>query len=82
MFSWLNFKVKIISDFRDKGYTFNQIAEMHIITIANKLDMSYDFYLKHKMYALEWKLNAMVNKYKSLINNLLQNWIYPLNRKI
>ena len=79
MFSWLNFEVKIISDFGDKGYTFNQIAEMHIITIAYKLDMSYHFYLKHNMCALEWKVDAMINKDKSLINNLLQDWIYPLN---
>ena len=27
--------MKVLDDFKDKGYTFNQIAEMHIITIAN-----------------------------------------------
>ena len=58
------FSEKIISDFKDKGYTFNHIAEMHIIPIANELDMSYDFYIKHNMCALEWKLNAMINKAK------------------
>ena len=30
---------------------------MKNITIANKLDMSYDFYMKHKMHMIEWKLN-------------------------
>ena len=38
---------------------------MHIITIANKLHMSYDFYIKHDICALEWKLNAMINRNKS-----------------
>ena len=70
---------KIFSDFKDKGYTFNHIAEMHIITIANKLDMSYEFYIKHNMCALEWKLNAMMNKGKSLINKFDRNWKHPLN---
>ena len=40
---------------------------MNIITISNKMDMSYDFYIKHNMDAIEWKSNAMVNKNKSLI---------------
>ena len=31
---------------------------MRIITIPNKLDMSNDFYIKHNMCALEWKLYA------------------------
>ena len=46
---------------------------MTIITIANKLDMSYDFYIKHNKPAVEWKLNAMINKNKSLINKLDRN---------
>ena len=35
---------------------------MKIITKANKLDMTYDFYIKHNMSAIEWKLNAMIRK--------------------
>ena len=54
--------MNVIDDFKDEGYTFNHIAEMLIITIDNKLDMTYDFYIKHKMCALEWKLNALINK--------------------
>ena len=46
MISWSNFSENVIDDFKNKGYSFNHIAEMHIITIANKRDMSYDFYLK------------------------------------
>ena len=68
MIPWKNFLTEMIDDFEDKGYNFNHIAEMHIITIANKLDMSYDFYIKQNMCALEKKSNAIVNKNKSLIN--------------
>ena len=32
-----------IKDFNNKGYIFNQIAEVHIITIGKKMDMSYYF---------------------------------------
>ena len=38
---------------------------MKIITNAKNLDMSYDFYIKQNMCAVEWKLNAMVNKDKT-----------------
>ena len=41
---------------------------MDIITLAHKRDMTYDFYLKHNLSAIEWKLNAMINKDKSLID--------------
>ena len=53
MVSWSNFLKKVIDDFKNKGYTFNHIAEMHIETIANKLDMSYNFFIKHNMHAVE-----------------------------
>ena len=81
MISWKNFLEKVIDDFTDKGFTFNHIVEMHIITIAKKMDMSYDFYIKHKMCALEWKLNAVINKSKNLINKFDRNWRHILNRK-
>ena len=54
---------------------------MHIITIANKLDMSYEFYIKHNMCTLEWKLNLMLNRNKSLIYKFIRNCRQPLNRK-
>ena len=60
-----NFLMKVFDDFEDKGYNFSHIAEMHIITFANKRDMSYDIYIEHNMCALERKLNAMINKNKS-----------------
>ena len=81
MISWQNFLEKVIDDFKNKGYTFNHSAETHFITIAKKNDMSYDFHIKHNMCSLEWKLNAMINKNKNLIDNIDRKWRHPLNRK-
>ena len=74
MISWKNFLGKVIDDFKDKGYTFNHIAEMHIVTFAHKKDLTYDFDIKHNMHAVEWNLNAMINNDKSLINKFDRNW--------
>ena len=65
MISRQKFSEKVISGFLKKGYTFNHIAEMIIITKANKLDVSYDFNIKHNMHVVKWKLKAMINKYKN-----------------
>ena len=54
---------------------------MKNIKIADKMDMSYDFYIKHNMLAVEWKSNAMINKNKNLTNNLNRSWRHRLNRK-
>ena len=64
------FSVKLIHSFENRGHNFNRLAEMNNITIANKLDMSYDFSIRLNMHALEWKLNALINKSKSFINKL------------
>ena len=64
-----------------EGCDFSHIAEMDIITLAHKRDMTYDFYLKHNMSAFEWKLNAMINKDKNLINKFPKNWRHPINMK-
>ena len=69
------------NNLKEEGYHFNYIAEMDIITLAHKRDMTYDFYLKHNMPAFEWKLNAIINKDKSLIKKFPRNWRHPLNRK-
>ena len=55
---------------------------MHTITIAHKMDMSHDFYIKLNLCALEGKLNALINKNKNLFNKFPRNWRHPLNRKI
>ena len=52
---------------------------MHIITITKKLDMSYGFYIKHNMCALERKLNAKININKSSINKFDRIWKHHLN---
>ena len=70
-----------IDGLKEEGYHFNLIAEMDIITLAHKRDMTYDFYLKHNMPAFEWKLNAMNNKHKNLISINPQNWRHPINTK-
>ena len=72
----------MISDFKDKEYTFDHIAEMLIVTIADKLDTTYDFFIKHNMWALKWKLNAMIDKDKRMNRKLPVNCTHPLNRKL
>ena len=79
MISWEKFLDNVFDDFKE--YNFNHIEEMNIITISNKKDMAFDFYIKHNMPMMEWKLNAMINKNKNLINNFPKNWRHPLNRK-
>ena len=64
-----------------EGCDFSHIAEMDIITLAHKRDMTYDHYLKHNMPAFEWKLNAMINKDKNLINKFPINWRHPIYTK-
>ena len=36
--------------------------------------MSYDFFIKYNIHAVECKLNAMINKSKNLIIKLDPNW--------
>ena len=81
MISWQNFLEKVIDDFKIKGYNFKHIEEMNIITIANKTDMVYVFFIEHNMHAVEWKLHAMINKNKSLMIKFSRNWRHPLDRK-
>ena len=81
MFSREMFSVKVIDDFEDKGFTFNHKAEMHFITIAHKKDMIYDFCFKHKICGQEWKLDAIINKNKSLIIKFNHTWHHLLNGK-
>ena len=79
--SWSNYLREAINRLKEEGYHFSQIAEMDIVTLAQKRDMTYDFYLKHNMPALERKLNAMINKDKNLINKFPQIWRHPINMK-
>ena len=74
--SWSNYIREMI-----EGCDFSHIAEMDIITLAHKRDMTYGFYLKHNMPAFEWNLNALPNKDKNLINKSPKNWRHPINTK-
>ena len=79
--SWSNCLRDAINILKEDGYHFNHVVEMDIITLAHKQEMNYDFYFKHNMHAVEWKLNAMINKDKKLVNNFPQDWRHPLDRK-
>ena len=74
--SWSNYIRDMI-----EGYDFSHIAEMNIITLAHKRDMTYDHYLKHNMPAFEWKSNSIINKDKNLINKFPKNWRHPINTR-
>ena len=71
----------VITDFNNKGYSFNHIAELNIITIANQLDMSYDFYIKNNMPAVERKLNTIIARNSHLINSFNRFHNHPLIRR-
>ena len=81
MIFWQNFLRKIINDFKNKGYDFNHIEDLNNITISNKKDTSYDFYINFNMHAVEWKLNSMKTSNKKLFKKNDRNWRQPLNRK-
>ena len=82
MIPWQNFLENVVRDFEDKGYDFNHIADMIFITLADKMDMSYDLYVKHNMHKVEWKLFSLTNKDKNLINKFNHNnWRHPFTRK-
>ena len=71
-----------INDINNQGYFSDRIDEFIIITIADQMDMTYDFYIKHNMCALEWKLNAIINKNKNLFNKLDSSKHHLLIRKL
>ena len=50
--SWSNYLRDAISKIKDEGYHLNYIAEMNFKTVALNCDMTYDFYLKHKVRLL------------------------------
>ena len=79
--SWANYLRDAIDNLKEEGYDFNYIAEMDIITLAHKRDLTYDFYLKHNMAAVDCKLNQLINKDKNLINKFPRNWRYPINTR-
>ena len=70
MVSWKIYVENAINNFKNDGFDFSHISQMSIIIVCNKMDMTYDFYIKQNMPAVEWKLNQLINKDKKLINKL------------
>ena len=79
--SWSIHLIDVFDILEEEGFHFSYIAEMDIITLADKRDMTYNFYIQHNMSAFEWKLNAMINKDKNLIKKFPQNCRHPINRR-
>ena len=70
-----------INNLKNAGCDFSHISQMNIIIVCNKMDMTYDIYMKPNMPAVEWKLNKLIHRDKNLIIKLPASWIHPLNRK-
>ena len=79
--SWSDFLREAIDSLKEERYDFIYIAEMDIIPLAQKRDLTYDFYLKHNMTPFEWKREAMIDKDKNLTNKLPQNLRQPISTK-
>ena len=79
--SWSNYIRESIDSLKAEGYQFNNIAAMNIITLTHKRDLTYDFYLKHNMSAFEWKLKALINKDKNLVDKCPKNRRHPIDTK-
>ena len=56
LISWKIFIESAIDGFKTDWYVFSHISQMNIIIVCNKMDMTYDFYIKQNMPAVEWKL--------------------------
>ena len=65
MVSWKNSVEIAINKLKDEGFDFSQISQMNIVIVCNRMDMTYDFYVKHNMPAVERKLSQLLNKDKT-----------------
>ena len=54
---------------------------MNITTVNDKMYMTYDYYIKHPMPAVELKLDMIISKNPHLIKSLNRSPIHPLIRK-
>ena len=70
-----------IVNFIDKGHIFSHIDEMNITTVNDKMYMTYDYYIKHPMSAVELKLIKNISKNANLTKSLNRSHIHPLFRK-
>ena len=65
----------------EKGPDFSYIDEMNISTVNDKIYMTYDYYIKPPMLAVELKLNMIITTNPHLIRSLNRSHIHPLIRK-
>ena len=65
----------------DKGHEFFHIDEMNFTFVNDKKYMTYDYYIKHPMSAVELKLNLIISKNPNLFKSLNRSHIHPLIRK-
>ena len=70
-----------IDNFIDKGYEFSYIDEKIVTTVIDEMHMTYDYYIKTPMPAVELKLNMIISKNPHLIKSLNTSHIHPLIRK-
>ena len=54
---------------------------MNVTTVNDKLYMSYDYYIKHPMPAVELKLNMIIRKNPHLLKSLNRSHIHPIFQK-
>ena len=64
-----------------KEHEISYIDEMIITTVNDKMYMTYDYYIKHPMPAVELKLNMFFSKNPHLIKSFNRSHIHPLIRK-
>ena len=68
------------NDINNQEYNFDRIDEFNIIMIADKMDMTYEYYFRHNMNAVERNLNMIIAKNPHLINSLNRSRHHPLIR--
>ena len=68
-------------DFLEKGYIFSHIDQMIIITVNDKMYVTYNNYIEHPMQAIELKINMIIAENPYLIVSLNRYHIHPLVQK-
>ena len=68
-------------NFLEKEDMFSRIDELNITQIIDKMCMTYDYFKKHPMPAVETKLSMIISKTPNLIKALNRSHIHPIFRK-
>ena len=70
-----------IDYFISRGFEFLYINYIIFDSINDRCNMTYEYYIKQPMPALELRLNMIIAKNPELINSLDRNKNHPLIRK-